>query len=100
MSTLSLRIPESLHRELRELARREGVSINQIISSAVGEKVASLKTLDYLRERAGRGNRLRFEQVLAKVPDVEPEAIDRRPPNPRKPPTVSLRARRVRGRNR
>ena len=52
MSTLSLRIPASLHQELRALARREGVSINQIVSSAVGEKVASLKTLDYLRERA------------------------------------------------
>lgn len=34
MSTLSLRIPASFHRELRELARREGVSINQIVSSA------------------------------------------------------------------
>jgi predicted HicB family RNase H-like nuclease len=40
MSASSLRIPESLHRELRELARREGVSINQLISSAVGEKLA------------------------------------------------------------
>ena len=77
MSTLSLRLPDSLHRELRELARREGVSINQVISSAVGEKVASLKTLDYLRDRARRGSRLRFEHVLAKVPDVEPEASDR-----------------------
>lgn len=79
MSALSLRIPASLHRELRELARREGVSINQIISSAVGEKVASLKTLDYLRERASRGDRLRFEQVLAKVPDVAPAESDRLP---------------------
>jgi hypothetical protein len=77
MSSLSLRIPESLHRELRDLARREGVSINQVISSAVGEKVASLKTLEYLRERARRGSRWNFEQVLARVPDVEPEDSDR-----------------------
>ncbi len=100
MSTLSLRIPESLHRELRELARREGVSINQIISSAVGEKVASLKTLDYLRERASRGKRLRFEQVLAKVPDVEPEETDRLLINAPKSTTVSRRSRQRRGRNR
>jgi len=77
MSMLSVRIPESLHRELRELARREGVSINQVISSAVGEKVASFKTLEYLRKRARRGDRGRFEEVLAKVPDVEPEEADR-----------------------
>ena len=95
MSTLSLRIPTSLHRELRELARREGVSINQIISSATGEKVASLKTLDYLSERARRGNRSRFEQVLAKVPDIEPEESDRLPHHASRPRPTST-PRRVR----
>jgi hypothetical protein len=79
MSTLSLRIPSSLHRALRDLAEREGISINQIISAAVGEKVASLKTLDYLRERARRGSRRLFDVVMAKVPDVEPEERDRLP---------------------
>ena len=90
MSTLSLRIPHSLHRELRDLAEREGVSINQIISSAVGEKVASLKTLDYLRERARRGSRHLFDAVLAKAPDVEPEEFDRLP-NTRLQPTKARR---------
>ena len=90
MSTLSLRIPNSLHRELRDLAEREGVSINQMISAAVGEKVASLKTLDYLRERARRGSRQLFDAVLAKVPDVEPEEFDRLP-NPRLQPTKARR---------
>ena len=100
MSTLSLRLPESLHRELRELARREGVSINQVISSAVGEKVASLKTLDYLRERARRGTRRRFEQVLAQVPDVEPEEVDRLSKNALKPAALPPPARRGAVRNR
>ena len=35
MSALSLRLPESLHRKLAAVADREGVSINQLISSAV-----------------------------------------------------------------
>jgi hypothetical protein len=100
MSALSLRIPESLHRELRELARREGVSINQVINSAVGEKVASLKTLEYLRERARRGKRWHFERVLAKVPDVEPEEADRLPQVTLKGTTSPGGARRRRGRNR
>ena len=94
MSTLSLRLSESLHRELRELARREGVSINQVISSAVGEKVASLRTLEYLRERARRASRWRFEQVLAKVADVEPEVSDRLPKDAPKRPALHPRARR------
>ena len=94
MSTLSLRIPESLHRELRELARREGVSINQVINSAVGEKIASLRTLAHLQERARRGKRQHFEKVLAKVPDVEPEEADRLPSQAPKPPTLTRRTRR------
>jgi HicB family len=100
VSTLSLRLPESLHRELRDLARREGVSINQVISSAVGEKVASLKTLDYLRERARRGSRMRFESVLAKVPDVEPEVTDLLPRKAPKTAMIPRRARSGRERNR
>ena len=32
MSTLSVRLPNSLHRHLRELAVREGVSMNQLIN--------------------------------------------------------------------
>ena len=91
MSTLSLRLPASLHRNLRELAEREGVSINQIISSAVGEKLAALQTLDYLRERAKRGSRKAFDAVLAKVPDVEPPDYDRLP-NPLQPTKARRRA--------
>ena len=77
MSTLSLRVPESIHRELRALADREGVSINHLITSAVGEKLASLKTVEYLRARGARGRRTDFLKVLAKADDRLPEATDR-----------------------
>ena len=90
MSTLSLRLPTSLHRNLRELAEREGVSINQIINAAVGEKVAALHTLEYLRERAKRGSRTAFDAVLVKVPDVEPPDYDRLP-HPRLQPAKARR---------
>jgi len=79
MSALSLRLPNFLHKRLGDLARREGVSINQLVNSAVAEKMAALMTADYLQERAKRGTRKKFEAVLAKVPDTEPEAIDRLP---------------------
>ena len=92
MSTLSLRLPTSLHRNLRELAEREGVSINQIINAAVGEKVAALHTLDYLRARAKRGSRAAFDAVLAKVPDVEPPDYDRLPNQRLQPAKARRRA--------
>jgi len=77
MSTLSLRLPESVHRQLAALAKREGVSINQLINSAISEKVAALMTEGYLEGRANRGTRDGFDAVLAKVADIEPDDIDR-----------------------
>ena len=54
MSTISLRLPESLHKRVRELARTEEISINQFVTTALAEKMSALMTLDYLKERAGR----------------------------------------------
>jgi predicted transcriptional regulator len=67
MSTLSLRLPDSLHEKIRELAEREEISINQFIAIAVAEKMSALLTLDYLAERAGRGSRAAFERALDRV---------------------------------
>jgi hypothetical protein len=54
MSTMSLRLPESLHEKAREMAEREGISINQLVATALAEKLAALMTVDYLQERASR----------------------------------------------
>ncbi len=70
MSTLSLRLPNSLHNQIRVLAKRDGVSINQLIASAAAEKVAALLTEEYLDERANRASRARYDAALARVPDV------------------------------
>lgn len=79
MSTLSLRLPESLHRSVGELAREEGISINQLISTAVAEKLSALRTAEILGERASRGSRKAFEQVLARVPSGAPLPGDELP---------------------
>lgn len=54
MTALSVRLPQSLHQKLSELADREGISINQLISSAVAEKMSALMTEDYLKTRGAR----------------------------------------------
>src|SRR2546421_9928228 len=79
MSTLSVRLPNSLHRYLRECAEREGTSINQLISSAVAEKLSALLTSEYLEERGRRGSRKKFEAALRTAPDVEPQQFDQLP---------------------
>ena len=79
MGALSLRLPESLHRKLGEVAARDGVSINQWISSAVGEKMSAQLAQEYIAERAKRASRKKFDAILSRVPDVEPEEADRIP---------------------
>ena len=77
MSTLSVRLPDSLHKRLSALAAKEGISINQLINSAVAEKMAALMTVEYLEARARRGSRTRFGEALSKVAAIEPEDVDR-----------------------
>jgi hypothetical protein len=72
MSALSLRLPQSIHHHIREIARKEGVSINQFISSAVSEKISALMTEDYLNKRAKKAKKEDFRKVLAKVPGRKP----------------------------
>ncbi|MFI5380944.1 MAG: toxin-antitoxin system HicB family antitoxin [Tepidisphaerales bacterium] len=77
MSAISLRLSESLHKRLRELAARDDVSINQFIATAVAEKMSALLTVEYLGQRGRRGQRRRFDRTLKKVRPVEPERSDR-----------------------
>ncbi len=77
MSALSVRIPKSYHEQLREIADEEGVSINQFVTLAIAEKIATLTTIEYLEKRAQRGSREKLLAVLDKVPDVEPEEHDK-----------------------
>jgi len=77
MSALSLRLPKSLHEQLKELSREEGISINQFVLLAVAEKIAAVSTIEYLEKRARRGSRKNLLAVLGKVPDVEPEEYDK-----------------------
>jgi predicted DNA-binding ribbon-helix-helix protein len=67
MSTISLRLSDSLHKQIKELAKREEISINQLIATAVAEKMAALMTESYLSERAKRGSRSKFNRVLKRV---------------------------------
>lgn len=79
MSAMSIRLPESLHRNARAYAEREGVSVNQLVATALAEKLAALGAEDYLKSRAQRGSRERFDQALMLVPDGSPVEGDELP---------------------
>lgn len=77
MSSISLRLPESLHKKARDLAKKEKTSINQLVSSALAEKISALTTEDYLQARADRASKKFFKKALNKVKNVQPEERDR-----------------------
>jgi hypothetical protein len=76
MSTISLRLPDSLHARARELAAKENISINQLVTLALSEKVSALLTEDYLGERAARASKAKFRKAMSKVADVVPDEVD------------------------
>jgi len=77
MSTVSIRLPESIHSRVKILAKRDKTSINQLIITALAEKLSALDTETYLNKRAESGDRSKFENALSKVADIEPEEYDK-----------------------
>ena len=78
MTALTIRLPDSVHRKIKELAASDGVSVNQFIASAAAEKMASVMTLDWLRTEASQGRREDFLALLNATPDVPPIPGDER----------------------
>ncbi len=72
MSALTIRLPNSVHQTIKELAARDQISVNQFIASAAAEKMAAVLTLDYLRTEAAKGRREDFLQLLDLAPDAPP----------------------------
>ena len=77
MSAISLRLPNSIHDRARVLSKRDQVSINQFVATAVAEKISAMETENYLTKRAKRASREKFDVALAQVPDREPDEHDR-----------------------
>lgn len=84
MSTLSLRIPDSLHRTLKDAAEQDGVSINQFVNLAVAEKLSALQTFNLIAEKAAKGSRKNFLEAMAMVPAADPLKDDEIPPKYKK----------------
>ena len=76
MSHLNVQLPDSLYKSLQELAEQDGISVDQFIATAVAENIAVLMTETYLEDLAKQGSRKKYEAVLAKVPNIEPEPYD------------------------
>ena len=72
-------MPDAVLQPARELAAREYIPLEQLISLAVTQTVGAWSQASCLAARAKRGSRAKFLQALAQVPDVEAPEWDRLP---------------------
>lgn len=77
MSTRNINLPNSLNNKIDELAKKEEISVDQFIITAVAEKMSALMAKEYLEEKGRRASRQKYERALDQVPDVEPEKYDK-----------------------
>jgi hypothetical protein len=77
MTPIQAQIPDYLYRQVESIAEKENISIDMIVSMALSGHLTTLLTQQYLEDKAKKGSWQRFQAILAKVPDVEPEEYDR-----------------------
>jgi hypothetical protein len=72
MSTVTFDLPESVKKNIEELATREGFTVGQFLASAASEKLAMMVTMEYLRREVSAGRREDFDKYLDSVPTAPP----------------------------
>jgi hypothetical protein len=88
MSRLTLRLPETLHQQLANLAQGEGISLNQYIVYALTRQVSSAYTVEVISKediekqqnnfndltaQLGQADAKKIKKVLSKREVVQPE---------------------------
>ena len=74
-SNVALRLQASLLEEARRVSDEEGVALNQFINVAVAEKLSALRTEEYFRERAARGNVAKAKRLLKRAGRANPAVV-------------------------
>jgi hypothetical protein len=64
---LHLELSAQLLHELQTLAEQENITVEQIVLTAIREKVSILTRENYIHTRAERSNRAAFEEALGSV---------------------------------
>lgn len=68
MTTLTAQIPDSLARQVEELASREHVQIDHLVAIALASQVAGWETRNSIEQRAQRGSIAALQLALDRVP--------------------------------
>ena len=77
MTTLIAQVPDSLYRQIVQLAGQESMSLDQFVALALSAQLSAWQAKQYLEQRAERGNWGKFTEILNRVSDQEPAEEDR-----------------------
>ena len=77
MTTIHAQIPDLIYKQASNLAKKEKMSIEQIINIALAQALGAWSSQSIMAERAKRGDRKTYLTALAQVPDVEPAEHDK-----------------------
>jgi hypothetical protein len=72
MSTLEVKIPDLLLKQVNEVAVKEKVSVDQIVSIALAAQVSASQARESISSRAKRVGWQRVDDILARVPAIPP----------------------------
>ena len=75
-SNFALRLPASLKAAAEQVAKADGTTLNQFIAMAVAEKLATLRTADYLKERGTRADLEAFDRFMSREKGAAPRPDD------------------------
>ncbi len=79
-ATYPLKLPASIKAAAARLAKEDGVSLNQWITTAVAQKIGAVETAaDFFKRRAGNASPEDLKAFLANALDVPPELGDEIP---------------------
>ena len=78
-SNYALRLPASLKREVEKFAKDDGTSLNQFIVTAVAEKLATLRTVEFFAERAARASATAALEIMSLPGGEKPRKGDELP---------------------
>jgi len=70
MKTIQVRLPDHIHEKVKDLAKEEGISINNFIVSSVSNEVVRQETRDFFKKAAASFDAKAFAEALAAIPDA------------------------------
>jgi post-segregation antitoxin (ccd killing protein) len=76
-STYPLRLPRSVKAEVERRAKKDGISVNQFVATAVAEKLAVMNTAQFFAERRSRADFAAFDRIMRRKSGEPPRDGDK-----------------------